>query len=398
MLKHKKALPIILLSVVVLLVIFSPTLVQGKEKITNIWAGTGEGGKMCNERGMTCTFCDGIIVTTNIIELLLLLGLTLGVLIILYGGVRLMTSGGSQTQIKEAKDIIVKAIIGVVIVSCAWIIVDTIFKTFAKDSKWNALDFIGCGSSDLKIAQKGTLSGEGNNNALPPVTVTEELIVCTEEDVGMDFSKGFTLGNLIENLSQVAKKTKVCRKVAKSCNTPDIKDKTAFGFCNPDNFKNTCFDDVRNDAAVMCYIETGGGKALDVLSGSDVCQDGTSFSGGMAQINFLYHNKSMPKVCQGLFWTHSDKPIKEQTANDKRMGDCLKRNTTNNACIEYNCGLNKGEEKNYQKCIDTILSTSYQIDFACNLYLNRSPNNCWADWPYTYKHCKGKVTSQECDG
>ncbi len=108
--------------------------------ITNIWEGTSNGG--CNLRGNTCTICDGIIVSVNIIELLLLLGVIIAVLMVFYGAVRLMTSGGSQTQISQGKDIITKALIGLLIVSLAWVIVNTVFRVLTTKTKWNTLNLV----------------------------------------------------------------------------------------------------------------------------------------------------------------------------------------------------------------------------------------------------------------
>lgn len=140
----------------VFIILFVPSFTSAA--ITNIWEGTGGGTELttCNIAPYHCTFCDGAIVTINIIEMLLVFGVIIAVIMALYGGIRLMTSGGSQTQISQGKDIIVKAVVGFIIVSCAWIIVSTVFKILTTKTDWNTLDLIGC--------QGGKLA----NNALGP--------------------------------------------------------------------------------------------------------------------------------------------------------------------------------------------------------------------------------------
>ena len=130
----------------------NPPAKGGARSVFNIWEGTGGGaeGATCNIRPYHCTICDGAIVTVNIIELLLALGVIIAVLITLYGGVRLMTAGGSQTQLSQAKGIIRDAVIGLIIVSCAWLIVATVFRVLTTKTDWNVLDIIGCQGGNLE--------------------------------------------------------------------------------------------------------------------------------------------------------------------------------------------------------------------------------------------------------
>lgn len=116
---------------------------QDNGGVSNIWRNTSGGG--CNLRGNTCNLCDMIVVATNITKFLLVIAIALAVIIILYGAVRMMVSGGSKDQLGIAKGIIFKAVIGLALVAGAWFIVDTIFQAFAKEEfkRWDVVDLSG---------------------------------------------------------------------------------------------------------------------------------------------------------------------------------------------------------------------------------------------------------------
>lgn len=54
----------------------------------------------------------------------------IAVLFIIYGGIRYVTSSGSQTHMEAAKNIMSKAILGLVIIVAAWIIVTAVLSAF----------------------------------------------------------------------------------------------------------------------------------------------------------------------------------------------------------------------------------------------------------------------------
>jgi hypothetical protein len=60
------------------------------------------------------------------------LGITgaVAILFIIYGGFRYITASGNQTNMEAAKNILIKAIIGLVIVVVAYVIVTAIFAAF----------------------------------------------------------------------------------------------------------------------------------------------------------------------------------------------------------------------------------------------------------------------------
>ena len=110
----------------------------------NIWRGATCGGEApITTGGPTgpCSFCDGLIVIKNIINSLFKIAIPLAVLMIIYGGVRLMIAGGSEENVKKARGIIKMAVIGLIITLAAWIIVNTVlhFLTGNPNFPWSQI-------------------------------------------------------------------------------------------------------------------------------------------------------------------------------------------------------------------------------------------------------------------
>jgi len=67
------------------------------------------------------------------------------VIILIYGGLTLLTSGGSEDKIRKGKAALWQAVWGLIIVFAAWLIVDTIIKWFVAGNfqflfgPWNAI-------------------------------------------------------------------------------------------------------------------------------------------------------------------------------------------------------------------------------------------------------------------
>jgi hypothetical protein len=87
----------------------------------------------CNVTG-SCNLCDALQVFKNIVNILFTIAIPLAVALIVYGGIRVMTSGGSEQNVSEAKNIITSALIGLVIALAAWVIVSVILSVIAQSS------------------------------------------------------------------------------------------------------------------------------------------------------------------------------------------------------------------------------------------------------------------------
>ncbi len=109
-----------------------------------IWGGTH--AVTCNASRIPCTFCDGLRVVANIIDGLTFLAIPIAVLVIGYGGFRIMTSGSSSSGVSAGWGAIRSAGIGIVVALGAWLIINTILSLL---SGGTGLSGINCSSGPV---------------------------------------------------------------------------------------------------------------------------------------------------------------------------------------------------------------------------------------------------------
>jgi hypothetical protein len=92
-----------------------------------------------------CTWCHFGKLIENIIDFLMYLVFPLAVLMIVIGGILIMTSGGSSSRFSKGKEMITGAIIGILIALISWMIIDTIAGGWSGFNiiPWNKINF-GC--------------------------------------------------------------------------------------------------------------------------------------------------------------------------------------------------------------------------------------------------------------
>ncbi len=125
---------------VLLLVAFAIFMPTHNAQALSIWAGAKCGGAVIGlNDGPTgaCNLCDAMIVLRNIINFGFTLAISISTGMIAWGAVRMMTAGGSESNVSEAKKIIFSAITGVAIALGSWIIVNTLFSVFTGSWNWN---------------------------------------------------------------------------------------------------------------------------------------------------------------------------------------------------------------------------------------------------------------------
>ena len=108
----------------------------------------------CYEKG-GCTFCDITKVGTNIFNFLRnKIAFPVTVLFIIYGGVLMLSSRGSKSQIENGKKILLAALIGFAIVLSVSLILNSVLVVLSKEGgSWQGFvnGSVGCGiESDLK--------------------------------------------------------------------------------------------------------------------------------------------------------------------------------------------------------------------------------------------------------
>lgn len=92
-----------------------------------------------------CDVCGMMKLVDNIIDFLIkVVTPALATIMIVIGAIFLMTAGGSGTQLSKGKDYIKMALLGTTIVLTAWLIIDTIMKSFVEENDWGTWNEFNC--------------------------------------------------------------------------------------------------------------------------------------------------------------------------------------------------------------------------------------------------------------
>jgi len=88
-----------------------------------------------------CTWCHLMQLIKNVIDFLMYIVIPLAAVMIVVGGIFIMTAGGSTERVSKGREIVTAAIVGLLIALLSWLIIDTIIKIIAGGSfgPWNKL-------------------------------------------------------------------------------------------------------------------------------------------------------------------------------------------------------------------------------------------------------------------
>ena len=75
-----------------------------------------------------CTFCDFLTLIDNLVKFMATLAPILATIFTIWGAFLMITSGGSPARWGQGKTAITRAVVGLIIVLCAWLIVSTVFQ------------------------------------------------------------------------------------------------------------------------------------------------------------------------------------------------------------------------------------------------------------------------------
>lgn len=93
-------------------------------------------------KGTACTLCDLWQLGSNIVNFIVwVIAVPVASILFVVAGVIFITSGGREAQVTKARTIFTNVLVGLLLVFCSWLIVDTIFKTLAGDGfvkAWNS--------------------------------------------------------------------------------------------------------------------------------------------------------------------------------------------------------------------------------------------------------------------
>ncbi|MEK7574007.1 MAG: pilin [Patescibacteria group bacterium] len=90
----------------------------------------------CGEEGNPCSFCHLFQLGQNVLKFLMEISSVLAIAFIVYGGIMMMLGSGNPAKIKESQGIIWSAIIGIVILACSWVIINTFFHLMTGKIDW----------------------------------------------------------------------------------------------------------------------------------------------------------------------------------------------------------------------------------------------------------------------
>jgi len=303
-------------------------------------------------------------------------------------GFRLVTSNGNPSVLQDAKSMIINVAIGFVIVLAAWLLLDLFMKSLLSDSEqglgpWNQIAcvdqpvaFTKSGKLDIQIEAGGSIgitSGSGNSvTALDCVQNPDGSFDC--EDAEAKCTEDLN-GTPTLNSSNAMQNTVTCTVqviggtsgAGGSCGV--VTDSS--NACHPS--KLNCFGDA-NAASRVCNLESAGGNQ-SAMSGSDLCADGNSFSGGLWQINVLANHRLLPG-CSGDFFTKS---------GSSAQGSCKVEKTNSNGvtyCAIRNCRIT--DFSMYKHCVDQARNPEINSAAACELY---GDANGWRPWITSANKC-----------
>jgi len=93
----------------------------------------------CGLNDVPCKVCHIFPLVNNVISFILLgLAMPFAVVMILLGGILMVTGAGNPSQLEKGKNYLTWAVIGLMVAFAGWIIVDTIIKGLTVKANWGA--------------------------------------------------------------------------------------------------------------------------------------------------------------------------------------------------------------------------------------------------------------------
>jgi len=279
-----------------------------------------------------CQTCHVVQLISNIVNwLIVILGL-LAALVVIYAGILLVTSGGNTSAKEKAKSIFSNFLIGYTIVLAAWLLIDYGIKTLVDESKFGPWNAISCVAQPIVSAEQIIYIDLGLSNF-----VGGGLLVRNQD--GSITPPGGSTTNLGGSCSVIT-----------DSNNP----------CSASRLSNLCFGARASQASQICSIESGGGNQR-LISGTDRCRDGRSFSGGLWQINILSEGRALGCDTSGFV-----------TEGGGAQGSCARYVTNSQGftyCAVRNCYFR--DENAYNTCMARTFDLQAADAYACRLYNTR---------------------------
>lgn len=288
--------------------------------------------------------CELVEMINNVMQFLIAVSIIAAVIVFIFAGYLMVYSRGDAGQIQRAKGLFGNVLIGVILLLTAYLIINTILSILLGSTS-RALDWRTIECSYANAVGKAVDYKVG-------LTYSEVDWVVVDRYSGSSGYVGTGGGGSGGG--------------GGSCTVPS----DTSNACHPNNL--SCFGGKASEASQICSLESGGGN-VKAVSGTDKCKDGTSFSGGLFQVNVLAHYKNIPG-CSNDFFVKSGSGI---------QGECLDwaGPSGNQYCAVRNCSITKPAA--YKACMDAIFDPNWNVGYACKLYSSSG----FKPWAYSANKC-----------
>ena len=364
-----------------------------------------------------CQACYVVELVNNVVGwLVMILGVIAAILIVVAGS-RLVTSGGNASAKEQAKSSMTNLIIGYIIVLSAWLVMDYGLRALlveggsAQFGVWNAISCVDQPVSNRAdvvqqeveyididtsvnlsnipgwtyVPSGGGGGGGGDMGGAGSSGTTYTAQCARQPGPASEVSQYDCSNQQAQCIARGGRATLLQSGSVLSCLVPSGAGAGGGGggsgtcrvetnpanACHPSRL--TCFPD-RNLASEICNVESQGGNTA-ILSGTDLCQGGDSFSVGLWQINILA-NRALIPGCGGSFFTSS---------NGTSEGSCI-RYVTNSRGQEY-CQYRSCRITNrtiYNTCVANAQIPANNTRAACSLMATQG----WGAWETSYNRCR----------
>ncbi len=95
----------------------------------------------CDGVDTPCNACSLVALGQNILNFLFAISAAIAALMFAFAGFKMVTAGGDPGKISEGKKIFTNVAIGFIILLAAWLIVDTVMKSFVKQDAGSIAGF-----------------------------------------------------------------------------------------------------------------------------------------------------------------------------------------------------------------------------------------------------------------
>ncbi len=280
-----------------------------------------------------CTACHVLYMAKIIIDWIIKVMTVIGIAVIFAMGILYIVSVGNEKILSTAKGGIKAALIGITVILCAWLIVNTIIRISGSSGYFSG------------YFQNGTFSFTCDPNSTAGSASST------------NFGTAGTPGGTPPSGG-------TCKAL------------TGTNACSPTSLGASCTAFGNDRFSQLCNKESGGGN-VSAVSGTDRCANGSAFSGGLFQINVFDHGSKISSSC----------------ANLGSKGNCAQRNSRN-ICLRWNCQINN--QVTFNSCMQKLFDPAVNTKIACQISSSNKGGDM-QDWACSANTCNlGGTTSNFC--